>query len=494
MGPALVFLVLALALLWLHLLRLRFPLLGQDEGILLAYPDLILRGYVPNRDFATLYPPGAFWSVAIAFRLVGETLDVERAVGLLFQISILAAVIQIARQYGTVACLLAGLGVCTGIALFVPGANSVLGGIACGFWAIALSERGFGKSGSVRIFACGVLTGLAFLFRQDVGLAAAAAVAPYLLRNRTGAAALAYGAGLGAGLLPLLAHLVQAGIGPVFENLVLDVIRNAPGRALPIQADALYLIVIPQLAILLCAALLAARKRGGALPRALTLFSLCFLPSILQRVDAWHVGYGAIVLLPSAAIMLAIAAQGAMPDRLRGAPELLMIPVAALGWIHLLHAKTLWFILPTAETMFGHTIGRFEGEPVSIGRRSVLVAREDHREFRAIAAALAELPAGARLFVGPEDLRRTISNEPMLYFLTPHLSAPYHIEMNPGVADRPGSRLAGDIATADYLLLKSGGDSGSPGSPVPNLLVRQHFCPAQSLGHYRLLRRCKPAS
>jgi hypothetical protein len=376
--------------------------------------------------------------------------------------------------------------------LFVPGAYSVLGGIACGFWAIALAEEGFAKSGSLRIFACGVLTGLAFVFRQDVGLAAIVAVAPYLLRHRT--SALAYGVGLAAGVLPLVGHLVQAGIDPVVENLVFDVIRNAPGRALPVQADALYPILIPQLAILLCAAFLAARKRGGALPLALTLFSLCFFPSILQRVDAWHVGYGFIVLLPPAAIMLAIAAQGAMPTRLRGLPELLMIPFAALAWVYLLHARPLWFILPTAETMFGHTIGRWEGEPVSIGRRSVLVAREDHRELSAVAAALAELPPGARLFVGPADLRRTIGNEPMLYFLAPHLSAPYHIEMNPGVADRPGSRLAGGVASADYLLLKSGGNSGSAGSPVPNLVVRQHFCPAQSLGRYRLLRRCKPAS
>jgi hypothetical protein len=486
----LVFLVLALALLWLHLLRLRFAVLGQDEGILLAYPDLILRGSIPNRDFATLYPPGAFWSVASAFRLFGETLEVERAVGLLFQVSILAAVVQIARQYGTLACLIAGLGVCTGVALFVPGAYSVLGGIACGFWAIAFAESGFGKSGTARIFGCGVLTGLAFLFRQDVGLAAIAGVAPYLLRHRTWSAARAYGAGLGAGLLPLLAHLVQAGVGPVFENLVLDVIRNAPGRALPVQADALYPILIPQLAILLCAALLAVRKKGGALPLALTLFSLCFLPSILQRVDAWHVGYGAIVLLPCAAIMLANVMPGAMPGRL----QLLMIPVAALGWVYLLHARPLWFILPTAETMFGHTIGRFEGEPVSIGKRSVLVARDDHRELRAVAGALAELPPGARLFVGPGDLSRTTGNEPMLYFLTPHFRTPYYVEMNPGVADRPGSRLAHDVASADHLLLKNGGASGSAGSPVPNLLVRKHFCPSQTLGRYRLLRRCKPAS
>ena len=491
--------VLALALLWLHLLRLRFPLLGQDEGILLAYADLILRGGVPNRDFATLYPPGAFWTVAAAFRLFGETLEVERGVGLLFQISILAAVIQIGRQFGLFASLLAGIGVCTGVALFMPGAYSVLGGIACGFWAIALADIGERSGGRLRFFACGALSALAFLYRQDAGLATIAAIAPYLVARRNWPAARQYLAGFGAGMLPLALHALQAGVGPLFRNYVLDVLANAPGRALPIELGSLYPILIPQLAILVCAGLVAqsgAERPGQRLALALALFSLCFLPSILQRADGWHIGYGSIVLLPSAAIALAIVGKGLIPFRLSGLAVWPIVPISALAWVYLLHERPLWFILPTAQTMFGHTIGRFEGLPLNVGRRSVLAAPEDHPEHAAVAAALARLPAGARLVVGPTDLRRTMSSDPIFYFLAPQLEPPYHLEMNPGVSDRQGSRLAADVAAADYLLLKSGDPepSAALGSPAPNLLVHKLFCAERTLGRYHLLRRCRPSS
>ena len=61
---------------------------------------------------------------------------------------------------------------------------------------------------------------------------------------------------------------------------------------------------------------------------------------------------------------------------------------------------------------------------------------------------------GARVFVGPRDLRRTNYNDVFLYFLLPHLvPATRYIYMDPGLADRSEGRLVRDIAAADLLLL-----------------------------------------
>src|SRR3954469_22487506 len=47
------------------------PVRVFDEGVLLVYPEQILRGAVPNRDFFNLYPPGNFWVIAGAYKLLG---------------------------------------------------------------------------------------------------------------------------------------------------------------------------------------------------------------------------------------------------------------------------------------------------------------------------------------------------------------------------------------------------------------------------------------
>ena len=61
---------------------------------------------------------------------------------------------------------------------------------------------------------------------------------------------------------------------------------------------------------------------------------------------------------------------------------------------------------------------------------------------------------GDRLIVGPADLSRTIYSDVSVYYLFPELvPATRYIEMDPGLADREGSGLADDIATADFLVL-----------------------------------------
>jgi hypothetical protein len=103
--------------------------------------------------------------------------------------------------------------------------------------------------------------------------------------------------------------------------------------------------------------------------------------------------------------------------------------------------------------------------------------------------------------VGPADLRFTDAADTVFYFLFPYLRPPYFLEMNPGVANRPGSRLAADVEGSNYLLLKQAAGSREenlrkrPGDKVPNLIVERQFCNKAVIGQYRILRRCaKPTA
>ncbi|MGH2684531.1 MAG: hypothetical protein ACRDJP_03585, partial [Actinomycetota bacterium] len=74
----------------------------------------------------------------------------------------------------------------------------------------------------------------------------------------------------------------------------------------------------------------------------------------------------------------------------------------------------------------------------------------------------------------------------------------YYIEMDPGVANRKGSRLADDVASSDVVVLSTvwddwdePNDSGEPGSDEPNRVLRERFCEVGSYEDlFQLFERC----
>src|SRR5262249_55590427 len=76
-------------ILLLFLLPLRAWLRSQgppmEEGFMLTFPQRVLRGELPNRDFLHLYGPGSVWVLAGFFKVFGDVLATERIVGLLQQ-------------------------------------------------------------------------------------------------------------------------------------------------------------------------------------------------------------------------------------------------------------------------------------------------------------------------------------------------------------------------------------------------------------------------
>jgi hypothetical protein len=128
----------------------------------------------------------------------------------------------------------------------------------------------------------------------------------------------------------------------------------------------------------------------------------------------------------------------------------------------------------------------------------------DYRAYLAMQAAADELNAsatpGERLLVGPSDLRRTWYSDVFFYWLFPDLDpATYFIEMDPGIANKEGSRLASDVASADWILLSGLWDgwfepnaSIEYGSRAPNQVIRNQFCQVANYedGLAVLYRRC----
>src|SRR3954470_19892832 len=81
----------------------------MDEGFLLVYPELILKGQLPYRDFETFYGPGNPYMLSAVYAVFGPNIFVERSVGLIYRLVIFGAIFGLAQRWG--------IGVAAGCAL-----------------------------------------------------------------------------------------------------------------------------------------------------------------------------------------------------------------------------------------------------------------------------------------------------------------------------------------------------------------------------------------
>src|ERR1043166_4235386 len=116
----------------------RVPAVPMDEGSLLVYPERILKGDLPYRDFETFYGPANLWVLGCAYKFFGANIFVERAIGLIYRVVILTGIWVLTHKRGTllaVGCTaISGfLLVCTWLAAY-----AWMGAIACGLWSVYL--------------------------------------------------------------------------------------------------------------------------------------------------------------------------------------------------------------------------------------------------------------------------------------------------------------------------------------------------------------------
>lgn len=515
---------------------------SMEEGFMLVFPQRILNGDVPNVDFLHLYGPFSLHVLSGWYWLFGDTLESQRVFGLLQHLGIIFALYTIARAWGRRTAVISA--VTTTLLVLTPIGLSALaweGGVALGLWSIVFGLRALhteGRSRRLALLGAGVLAGFALGYRPDLVLALAIAHGWLLWQGRGERTWRHAGIGLAVGLVPFAIHLLIAGIGPSVRGMFLEPVFDLrPGRELPrppsfgqidgaLQAVAegpadapwwklpalsanhqLFLWFFVVIVVAIAVPLIAWRLRrgsGGSVNRhtvllGASLFGLGMLPQALQRPDSTHLAWGSCVsfaLLPCVIVEL-------VP---RVAPRL-----TRHAW--LVAGAALAVAMLVVNPFFTYRYYLLQTR-VSVGNKpgGYVVTRGDRRFYfgnqalqsssQAVIDDLDRLSQpGDRLLVGPADLSRTIYSDAVFYYLFPELTpATYFIEMDPGLADQEGSRLADDVKNADWLILTNfwtgwyePNASSERGSDEPNQVVADHFC---LVGNYEdalvlLYQRCE---
>lgn len=511
----------------------------MEEGFMLVFPERVLAGDIPNKDFLHLYGPGSLWVLAAVYKVFGTTLVTERLFGLFQEMAVVYGIYFLTRRWGRVAALSCAL---TAVVIIIEPHGLVampwVGAIGLGIWGLvaglASREAATPERSRRMALVCGLLFGLALLYRLDLAIAvllATLALAPgtaTIVKKR-------FALGIGLGLFPYLIHAAMAGFGNAVQGMIIDPIFNLRGgRSLPIPPDwsifdstvqfvsdfvklswpvprlhgpaQVFLWFFGLLGALLLLGVVAIRaiRRQPTSTRARVLlvaagFSIGLVPQALQRPDPTHlawVGCVGMSLVPIAVIELVQGWRSAWPRR---------TVALAVGGVYLLG---LFLVIPnytarsyvdfTAQGFGEHTRSykmKHDGRVFINGQKS---NADGANELLPVADRITD--PGDRLFVGTKDLRQTPMSEVSFYYLLPELvPATYYIEMDPGVANAPGSGLADDVRSADILVLSSAwdywdepNDSRKFGPSEPNKVVRNKFCLVGKFGpEYYLYERCE---
>jgi hypothetical protein len=358
----------------------------------------------------------------------------------------------------------------------------------------------------------GVLAGLAISFRPQFALAAVLAALPFAVRRPPSATRRLAGWTL-VGLVPLWLHLALAGPVPVFENLIVDALfHSGPQSTLPFpslsSADGKLLVLLAAALVALAGAAVVAWRRDRRHPEALRLATIALLsiglfPHVLGRISTegiFYVACVAVALVPSCLGSPLLFRRVSEAERALAATALTAIALF-LGARSLLDAIEANYLraVGTSPDPVTASYDRRENWVTWEGRSFPYYSAKRAEDAREALAAVDRLTdPGDRWIVGPSDLQRAFYNETALYHMLPDLEpATYHLVMTPGTADRPGSRLPGEIASADVVLLGApvAWEVSMPNSELGSddalEALERHFCRDTRVGVYRIYARCR---
>ena len=522
---------------------------AMEEGFMLVFPEQVLHGQIPNRDFLHLYGPGSLWVLAAVYKVFGVSLATERWFGLVQHLGIILGLYWVIRRWGRPIALIAAL-TAVFINLNSTGLSALAwnGAIAFGIWAVWALLNARETRATKWLVVSGLLVSMALLYRPDVIVAMTliSATALWPIRWRR---LMPFAAGLGLLVAGYIVQVAMAGPGHAFTGMFTDpVFTLREGRTLPMppvwdhlvgyfqKAAVLrtvgwpfpnigmsqqvwfwfFVTILAPVAVITVALRTRRRDSDEHRPAALLvlgLFGLGILTQALQRADQTHLAWVGVITISS--LPAAVAQFFVVRTTKRPTWASWRAPVAAsVAAIVFFAGVAPQFTIRAYNDVALQSINRnVIGFPISRNHRNFYVPSPSiatsAQDLVHTLDSLGPKP-GERLFVGPVDLRYTPYVDAFFYYLYPELPpATYYIEMDP-FDSGPETRLAKDVNSADWLILSNvwnawiePNKSMRAGSNVPNTIVQRDFCKVGSWGlipnyagkalpMYELYHRCKP--
>jgi len=472
--PALIFLV-ALAYLLLGSNR---DVNFYDEGLTVYGACRCLDGQVPYRDFWTIYPPGQFYLLALAFKLFGTSLLVGRVLTSAINAMIVLSVYLVARKilpwrYSLFSSFL----ILVWFAKHPMYTSALNTAILFALLSCLCLLHGLETGLNRWVLLAGLLTGVGTLFRHDIGFytfvsqsavtilftyARCSQIQVTKLKRLFGSLK-TYGilfAGVLMVLLPVGAALIAAvGTKELFTDLILFpaavfpefraspypgpcpnpsllLSRDMPpGRFIrktielvPFYVPVIFLVTAVQLVLTVL------KKRSlsfkGWVTLLVLLLGLTFLNYARVRSDLWHMSAAlipAVILLASALHTFSTTKTSKSPNVLRSLTILILV---------------------MTSISFGRTFVRITGRKLNISRSTRKLISLDIpraagiRLSRDKAEPLAEAVNYVRSVTGPDETifvgnprhDRVLASDVMFYFLAARDSATKYYNLHPGLA------------------------------------------------------------
>jgi len=478
---------LALLAVVLAVVTLDWPAGTLDEMILVVYPERMMAGDLPYRDFFTAYGPAQWWLLQAVYSVTEPSVLTARTVGIAVHVGLVLAVywLVLPRGRGIAAA-------CSAIAAFL-----LLGlGAAPFAWltcvALCVAHLASLHNGArLRVALGGVLAGLAIAVRPDVAPLAMLPALPFLWRRLP--LARWWATGLGIGLTPLGIGLVMAG-----PDLLRNVFGARAGKGagqsrLPFWPDGAtprQLLLLLLVAVLLSwVVALQVRSRHSV---ALAVLATAALPQALQRADTVHFVYAGLLsvpLLPLAMHDLLRRRYGARAARGGIVAGAALVALATPGWV----------AVPLADELTGKgprsTVVEHDGRKLPVTPSSADTLRE------LLQVLDREGEPGQTVFVYDGNLVRPAISDVGLYHLLPSLTQrAYNLEITPGVTSFPGGRLREDLWEADVVVLLDISEEfrralfphARDGSTEAREELERSFCRVATVDYYVVYRRCAP--
>ncbi len=544
---------------------IRFTGPPMEEGFMLLFPQLVAAGKVPNVDFLHLYGPGSLWALAGVYKVFGASLEVQRLVGWFQHGALVVGLYTLIRPWSRL--LATGVALTALVQVITPVGLTALawdGAIALAVWSLVLATASLDLQTAGpdltdadisppisrwvrwRPAVAGLLGGLALLYRPDliVAIGLSLGLMWWLLAGRDRRL---LGAGVAAGVAPMLIQLALAGPARTINGMVLDpVLRLRGGRSLPSppsttelastlqRAAALrtngwplpqlsppmqvavwfWALVLGTLGVIGVAVVLWRQRNNPRTARFLALGALAVgvLPQALQRPDTTHLAWVGCLTLPAVAVAAAelMRSKGWLPGEWRVRGHLIDANSANRFAPAVIALVVGGGLVMSAPQYTSRAYIDLVGQSVGINRDAIKVSRGDrhyyygdHQRASDLQAAIDLLDQraepGQSLVVGTGDLRFTPYSDAIVYWMFPELvPGTYFIEMDPGLANLAGNGLATDIADADWVLQTrfwddwdEPNDSANPGDPLPNEVLKEKFCVVGEWETVVLSQRCR---